>query len=156
MTNFESFKEFLPNSVKEFDYTQISLDSSDLSIADVLRNLNKLYPKNSRSRNKIIDGELVVGVMCKTETIYPYSGIFLIIGQKDIEIDISTKSYIVLIISEERISTDLEIRDLMDDISRYLVNNYNEVLRDLPDFYRKYVYNEDELYEDEDYQSNEY
>ena len=31
---------------------QMDLDISDLAIADILRNINKVFPKNSRNRNK--------------------------------------------------------------------------------------------------------
>ena len=80
---FDFLKAFLPESVKDIDFTQINLDITDLSLTDILRNLNKLYPLNSRNRNAIEMGEMALGVLCKTETIEPYRGIFLLVCKKD-------------------------------------------------------------------------
>ena len=143
-------KTFLPSSIKDIDFTQINLDITDLSFSDILRNLNKLYPPNSRNRNAIENGEMALGVLCKTETLDPYSGVFLIVCQKDLDINILSRNYIVLCISEQRIRTELSLADLMEDITNYLIKNYYESMRNLPDFYRKFVYNESELYDDDD------
>lgn len=148
-------KTFLPPSVKDIDYTQINLDVTDLSFSDILRNLNKLYPPNSRNRNAIEIGEMALGVLCKTETLDPYSGVFLLVCQKDLEVNILSRNYIVLCISEQRIRTETSLIDLMEDITNFLIKNYYDSMRNLPDFYRKYVYNETELYED-DYTSTSY
>ena len=100
-------------------------------------------------------GELAVGIMCKTETIDPYNGVFLLICGKDIEVNITSCNYIVLSISEERIKTEEGLQDLMTDITAYLITNFSNEMRNLPDFYRKFVYNETELYEDSDEYSTE-
>ena len=148
MTREEFLKSFLPTSVRDFHYTQINLDITDLSLSDILRNLNKLYPVNSRNRLALEGGELALGVLCKTDTIDPYNGVFLIICGKDVEIKIVSCQYIVLVISEERIKSELSLQELMEDVTRYLIENYSKEMRNLPDFYRKFVYNESELYED--------
>lgn len=147
-------KSFLPDTVKDIDYTQINLDITDLSFSDILRNLNKLYPPNSRNRNAIESGEMALGVLCKTETIEPYSGVFLLVCKKDLEVKIASRSYIVLCISEQRIRSENSLMELMEDITSFLIKNYYETMRNLPDFYRKFVYNETELYDD--YTSNTY
>ena len=141
-------KRFLPDTVKDIDYTQINLDITDLSFSDILRNLNKLYPLNSRNRNAIENGEMALGVLCKTETLEPYNGVFLIVGKKDLEVNILSKNYIVLCISEHRIRSEMQLEELMDDITKYLIANHYDTLRNLPDFYRKFVYNESEIYDD--------
>lgn len=141
-------KSFLPESVREIEYTQINLDITDLSFSDILRNLNRLYPPNSKNRNAIESGEMALGVLCKSETLEPYSGVFLIVCKKDLEINILSRNYIVLCISEQRIRTEVSLMDLMEDITGYLIKNYYEMMRNLPDFYRKFIYNETELYED--------
>lgn len=151
----EFLKTFLPPSVRDIDYTQINLDVTDLSFSDILRNLNKLYPPNSRNRNAIENGEMALGVLCKTETLEPYSGVFLLVCQKDLEVNILSKSYIVLCISEQRIRTETSLMDLMEDITGFMIANYYETMKNLPDFYRKFIYNETELYED-DYVSTDY
>ena len=149
-------RSVLPPEVKEMDHTQINLDSTDLSLPDILRNLNKLYPVNTRNRNRIQDGEMVLSVLCKTETLYPYAGLLIIIGKKDLDIDITSKDYIVFTIAENRIVNDLKISSLIDDITQVLISKYQKNLKNLPDFYRKYVYDETEMYLDEDYQSDGY
>ena len=154
-SKIDFLKTFLPESVKDIDFTQINLDITDLSFSDILRNLNKLYPPNSRNRNAIEVGEMALGVLCKTETLDPYSGVFLLVCQKDLDVNILSKNYIVLCISEQRIRTETSLMDLMEDITGYLIKNYYESMRNLPDFYRKFVYNETELYED-DYTSISY
>ena len=148
ITKEEFLKSILPPSVRDFYYTQINLDITDLSLSDILRNTNKLYPMNSRSRMALEGGELAIGILCKTDTIDPYNGVFLIVCGKDVEIRIVSCQYIVLSISEERIKTELSLQELMEDITRYLIANYSKEMRNLPDFYRKFVYNESELYED--------
>ena len=150
ISNKEEFlKAFLPDTVKEVEYTHINLDTTDLSISDVLRNLNKLYPMNSRARMQLEGGELALAVLCKTETVDPYGGVFILVSSKQLEISISSSNYIVLCISEDRIKTEKLIQDLMEEITSFLIMNYAKTMRNLPDFYRKFVYNETELYEDE-------
>ena len=148
-------KKFLPDTIKDIDYTQINLDITDLSFSDILRNLNKMYPPNSRNRNAIENGDMALGVLCKTETVEPYNGIFLLVCKKDLEINILSRNYIVLCISEHRIRTEEQLENLMDDITKYLIKAHYDTLRNLPDFYRKFIYNESELYDD-DYSSIDY
>ena len=127
----EFLKTFLPPSVRDIDYTQINLDVTDLSFSDILRNLNKLYPPNSRNRNAIENGEMALGVLCKTETLEPYSGVFLLVCQKDLEVNSLSKSYIVLCISEQRIRTETSLMDLMEDITGFMIANYYETMKNL-------------------------
>ena len=154
---YEFLKEFLPQTVKDIDYTHINLDTTDLSLSDVLRNINTLYPPNSKNRYSIENGELVVGVLCHSETLSPYNGVFLLIGQKDLDVNIISCNYIVLYIDESRIKNEIGLEKLMDSITDFLIHNYSSDMSNLPDFYRRYVYNESELYDDyEDYVGSEY
>lgn len=143
-------RNFLPGTVKDIDFTQINLDITDLSISDILRNLNKLYPPNSKNRYAIENGEFALGVLCKSETLEPYNGVFLLISKKELDINIASTNYIVLCISEERIRTEDSIIRLMDEITNYLIDEHYETMRTLPEFYKKFVYNEHELYDDDD------
>ena len=68
--------------------------------------------------------------------------------------DDSFKSMLVSNIEEKELKNKLS--SLMEDITSYLVKYYYDSMRNLPDFYRKFVYNESELYEDDDYTSIEY
>lgn len=157
ITNKDEFiKKFLPESIKDIDYTQINLDATDLSLSDILRNINSLYPKNSKSRMDIEDGSLAISILCKSDTLYPYKGVFIIICKKNLDVEIASSSYIVFSISEERITTEDDLELLMDDILNYLVTQYSDTMSNLPDFYKKFVYNETELYEDDDYNTSDY
>ena len=149
-------KTILPDTVKDIDYTQINLDICDLSISDILRNLNTMYPPNSRNRNKIADGELALGVLCKTKTLEPYSGLFILITKTGIETNFMSYQYIVLCISEDRIKNEESLIDLIDDITKYLISSYSSDMNNLPDFYRKYVYNESEIFDEIEYNPSGY
>ena len=73
--------------------------------------------------------------------------IFFIISHYGFDVNILARNYIVLCISEQRIRTETSLVDLMEEITNYLIKNYYESMRNLPDFYRKFVYNESELYD---------
>lgn len=157
IANKEDFiKKYLPESVKSIDMTTVNLDITDLSLTDILRNLNKLYPPNSRSRLAVEGGEKVLGVKCISDSLEPYSGVFLIIGNKDLDVEVVSCDHIVLYISETRIKSETLLETLMLDITDFLIHNYSKSMRNLPDFYKKYVYNEAELYDDDDYVSSDY
>jgi hypothetical protein len=144
----EFIKSFLPESVKDLDYAQINLDITDLSLSDILRNIHKTYPLNSRLRNSIVSGQLVVTVLCKTDTLEPLKGLFLLITNDELNFEIISSNYVVLCISESNIKTDEDISDVVEKVTRYLANNFDGVISNLGDFYRKYVYDPYELEDD--------
>lgn len=150
-------KSFLPESTKEMYFSQINLDITDLSLADILRNLNTLYPPNTRNRNAVENGDLVLGVLCRTETLDPYNGVVVFVCGKDVEINIASCNYIILAISEDRIRNDDLILQLLADITDFLIKNYSISMSNLPDFYRKFVYDESEMEdESDDYRTEGY
>ena len=97
----EFIRSFLPDEVENIELTQINMDITDLGLADILRNLNKLYPYNTRSRNAIISGKTVVGVLCRTETLAPLSGLFILICADQIidKFEMMATNYLVLCLS---------------------------------------------------------
>ena len=143
----EFLKTFLPDSVKEIDVAQINLDITDLSISDILRNVNKTYPENSRKRNAISSGTMAVGILCKTETLDPMQGIFLLIGGDNLDIQLVSKRYLVIYISEQQIGSDDDILDIIKKITDALVKIFKDDIKNLGDFYRKFIY---DPYEEED------
>ena len=147
----EFLKQFFPETVSYIQYTQINLDNTDLSIADILRNLNTLYPLNSKIRMQIEDGITVIGILCKSDTIEPYNGIFLFVGKEGMKIKIASSRYIVLFISEDKILDEDGIIESTNKITDYLIKNYSGKLDNLSDLYKKYIYNESELYDDDNY-----
>lgn len=136
---------FMPEKVTQIQCAQINLDITDLSLADVLRNLNKAYPKNTRLRNAIMSGNMIAAVLCKTETLDPLNGIFLILTNDEIEFELVSKNYIVLTVAESRITNDEEIMVLINKITKYLVKNFKNSLADLTTFYTKFIYDPMEM-----------
>lgn len=150
ITNKKEFiRSFLPSKIEDISFAQIDMDITDLSIADVLRNINRTYPMNSRMRNAIISGRVAVGVLCKTELLYPLSGVVLIISNGDEPINVVSKNYIVFSISEFRIRTDEEINIILEDITKYIIQEFKFSIPKFTEFYVKFVYDpyEEELEE---------
>ena len=146
----EFIKEFLPETVTALELTQINMDATDLGLADILRNLNSLYPYNSRSRNAIESGTLVVGVLCKTKTLDPLQGLFLLVSSDDLDFELISTNYLVVCVSEKAIRSSEKIEDVIYKLTNYLVKNYKNSMPNLADFYRKFIYDMD-ADENEDY-----
>lgn len=143
-------KSFFPDTVKDMNLIEMNLDITDLSLADILRNVNKTFPVNSRERNKIKDGEKIISIVCKSEYLDPLSGIILIITNDDMDINIVSKKYMVLAVSEEYLKDDEQIKYCLDNLTTYLCQSYKDTILKFEEFYVKYIYNEDDLYENED------
>lgn len=145
-------KSFLPPMVSDIITVQIDLDSTQLGISDVLRNLNRAYPPETRERKNIRDGRLVIGVLCKSELIDPYRGIFFIIGNQSIKVHGSSRNYIMFTVDEERMRTLDGISSMSEDIGIYLAKTISKEVKDFPLFYQKFVYDEYEMekYKDDD------
>ena len=141
----EFIKTFLPDSVESVNFAQIDLDISDLSLADVMRNANKTFPKNSRIRNAIASGHHAVGILCKTELLYPISGILLIITGNDTEIEIVSRNYIVISVQEDSITNDDDIKTILDDITKYIVSSFKDSIEKFEEFYVKFIYDAYEM-----------
>lgn len=152
-TKEEFIKSFLPDEVESIELTQINMDITDLGLADILRNLNKMYPFNSRSRNLIISGRSVIGVLCKTSTLDPLSGLFILIASDDLSFEIIATNYLVVCLSEKVIRDEDSILNAIYNLTSYLVNNYKNVIQNLADFYRKYVYDPSDM-DDDDYEDD--
>lgn len=138
----EFLQAFLPGC-EHITFTQINLDITDLSIADVLRNIHKAYPVNTRTRNAIASGTEAIGVLCKSETLDPLSGIFLLIVGPDSEVRLMAEKYIVVSVPEDRITKEHNIKQVLDQLMEYLIHDYNNILYDFANFFVKYVYDPD-------------
>lgn len=146
-TKEEFIRAYLPEKTEIIDITQIDLDVSDFSINDVLRNLNRMYPMNSKTRMEIEGGERVVGVLCRSETLVPYNGLFILIGNDDIDTSIVSSRYIVICLSEKKIRNEQQLDDLNDQITDCLIHNYSSNMSIFPEFYKRFVYNESDFYD---------
>lgn len=147
-TKEDFIKSFLPDSVMEIDFAQINLDITDLSLSDILRNINSTYPKNSRKRNMMTSGMGAVGILCKTETLCPMNGLFLLITGNHINVELASRRYIVLCVDESKITNDMDIAQSVAKITNALVTQFQDDIDNLGDFYRKYIY---DPYEEEEH-----
>ena len=144
-TKKEFLETFLPESVQEINFAQVNLDITDLSISDILRNVNATYPQNSRRRNAIASGFMAVGILCKTETLEPMQGVFLLIGGGNLEIELVSKRYIVIFVDESKLNNDRDIQKTVEKITNALVRIFKDDIDNLGDFYRKFIYDPYEL-----------
>lgn len=145
-------RTFLDDRIEEISFAQIDLDASDMSISDILRNINATYPKNTRCRNLITSGRLAVAVLCKSDFIYPMRGLIVIVANTEKPIEVVSKDYIVMTVTDEDIESDKEIVDIIRSLTNFLVENYQDVFENFEEFYVRYVYNPEEDSEwDEEY-----
>lgn len=142
----ESFvKTFLPDSIKDINFAQIDMDITDLALADILRNINKTFPKNSHIRNAIASGNHAVGILCKTELLYPLSGLLLIVTGDDTLIELISKNYLVISVQEDDITDDEKIKNVLDNITKYIIVEFKDTIEKFHEFYAKFVYDEYEM-----------
>ena len=141
----EFIRTFLPHTVKNINFAQIDLDISDLSLADILRNVNKTFPRNSKIRNSIASGSHAVGILCKTELLEPLSGLLLIVTGDDTRIEIVSKNYIVIAVQEDMITNDDSIKHIIDGITKYIIASFKDSIVKFNDFYVKYIYDQYEM-----------
>lgn len=137
-------REFLPDSIQDVSYAQIDLDISDMSISDILRNINRTYPKNSKCRNQISSGQLAVAVMCKSEYMYPLRGLLILVANTSRPIELVSKDYIIMTVSDDDISKEENIIHIISAFTKYLIDNFANVFDQFQEFYVKYVYDPEE------------
>ena len=146
----EFIREYFPDlRIEDIHFTQIDLEITDLSIADVLRNINIVFPINSIDRSKIANGQKVIAILCKSKYLFPLSGVMLIVAREDIQMNIISKNYIVISISESAITNGEDIIEVVDSISTHFINEYSESIESLKDFYVRYLYNSED--DDDEY-----
>lgn len=139
------FQDIFPESVKQVNFAVIDMDVTRLSVADILRNVDRNFPKNSSARNAIANGNMAVAILCKTELLKPLSGLIIVICDDGEKIHIRSKDYVVLGISECTISFADNIMDMLDKLTTYLIQNYGEIIPSFDKFYTLYVYDAYEL-----------
>ena len=146
----EFVKTFLPDNIESINFAQIDMDITDLSLADILRNINKSFPQNSRIRNAIKSGTHAIGVLCKTELLYPLSGLLLIVTGDNTEIELVSKNYIVMSVQEEDIVNDDYITRILDGITKYIITEFKDTIDKFREFYVKFIYDAYEMESDVD------
>ena len=143
MSKAEFIASFLPDSYKSVQFVQLDLDSTDLGIADILRNVNRSFPVNGRERNKIASKEKCVAILAKSDLLEPVSGILLLIVGDGSEIELVSKGYIVLSISEDRIQTDEGIEFVIEAFTNYFIKGYKNQIPSYKEFYAKFIFDEE-------------
>lgn len=144
MNKMDFIKSFLPEKTTEMKYVQIDLDATDLSIGDILRNINRAFPLNTKERNKIASGEKVVVTMLTSELLDPLQGIIIIICEDARDINLISQNYMILAISETFICSNNGIQTTLDRIATYLCQYYKDSVYKFKELYAKYIYDEDE------------
>lgn len=139
--------EFLPESVEDLQLVMIDLEMTGLTICDILRNINRVYPQNTRDRYKIIDGRKVIAVICKSELLDPISGIVLLIGG-GLDIQIKSKNYILISIDEKHIADEESLNNINTEIMVYLAKLLSGVVPEFIKFSNRSLYNDYENFEE--------
>ena len=135
-------QSFFPPSVEDLQLISIDLEITGLTLCDILRNINKTFPENSRDRYDMRSGKKVVAIMCKSELIYPLSGIILLVSSTDVNVNAESKNYILISVDE------LDIRDeeTLDKINTEIIMFLAKLLRDriptFDEFLKKSLYND--------------
>lgn len=137
---YQMLKDIFPEKVKSVNFATIDMDVTMLSVADVLRNIDKTFPKNTSARNAIANGQMAIAVMCKSELLKPVSGMLIIVCGDGAGINIRSKDYIVIGVAEETISSADKILDMLDKLTLYLIKNYGEIIPSFEKFHTLYIY----------------
>ena len=140
-------REILPSTVDDIHMAIVDLDITMLSVADILRNINRTFPANSSMRNKIADGKMAVAVLCKTDLIKPYRGMVIIVVADGADVDINSNDFIVLGVSEKTIAEEEKIIDMLDSFTSYLIKNYARYIQTFEKFYTLHIYDAFEMEE---------
>ena len=145
---YSMLREIFPEDIKQVHFANVDMDVTMLSIADILRNINRSFPTNTSARNAMANGTMAVAVLCRTKLLKPVKGLIIVVTRDSSEINIRSKDYVVLGISENTISSDVKIMDMLDKFTTYLIKNYGDIITSFKEFYTLYVYDAYEL-EDE-------
>lgn len=139
MDKYTFISHHIPDA-KDISIVTINLDSTDFTIGDVLRNVNKAYPISGRERNLIMCGDKAVALILKSKFMNPLSGIVLIICGNSDKINILSRNYIVISISESSIRNTDDIAATVDALGDYFRENYKYDLEHFDELYKRYIY----------------
>lgn len=123
------------------ELVQIDLDIADITLCDVLRNFNNLFPENCRARYEIRDGHKVYAIICKSDMLQPLNGIVILIGH-DPTLNAECRNYLILSIDEMDITSEDKINRLNEGITKYMISTVAEHIPEFEKFYCRYMYND--------------
>ena len=144
-TKYQMLKDIFPEKVKQVNFAVIDMDVTMLSVADILRNIDRNFPRNTSGRNAIANGQMAVAILCHTETLKPMQGLIIVVCADGSDINIKSRDYIVMGISESTIGSNDRILDMLDKLTTYLISNYRDVIPSFDKFYTYFVYDAYEL-----------
>ena len=133
---------FIPDA-KDISFVTIDLDTTDFTFGDILRNVNKAYPTTGRERNRIVSGDKAIALVLKSKYLTPLSGIVFLICNDSSKINVISRNYIVISISESSIRTEREITITVDALGDYFRENYKYDIDGFDELYQRYVYDVD-------------
>lgn len=135
-------RSFISDKVSDISAVQFDLDIRQMTIPDIFRDINDVYPVGSRERDNIRDGRFVIGILCVSEYLAPYKGIIFLLSNDKIEPKGESSKYILLAIDEEMIQSDEHVYVLSQRISEYLLKNFADDMPKFKDFYVRYLYDD--------------
>ena len=144
MSMSDDIRKIVPDTVREIKTASIDLDFTGLSVADIFRNLNTLYPQMSRERGMLKSGRMVICVITKSELLSPYKGIVFLVTNNALDIKAYSKKYMIFAIDESSISEEDDVLNMITNLTKYLIHNCKNDIDKLQDFFLKYVYDPEE------------
>ena len=135
-------RSFISDKVSDISAVQFDLDIRQMTIPDIFRDINDVYPVGSRERDNIRDGRFVIGILCVSGYLSPYKGIIFLLSNDKIEPKGESSKYILLAIDEEMIQSDEHVYILSQRISEYLLKNFADDMPKFKDFYVRYLYDD--------------
>lgn len=148
-------KSFFPSTVTDVQLVHMDLDQTGLTLCDILRGINTVFPSNSSGRYDMIDGRKVVAVICRSDLIEPINGIILLISH-GVEIHTNSLSYVLISVDERDIRNEDSLNDINNSIAMYLAKELRNKVANFDEFYVKYIYNDyDDRQYDDDYDDDD-
>ena len=132
---------FLPESVEDLKVIHIDLELTGLTLCDILRNINKSFPKNSKDRYDMMDGKKLIAVICKSELLYAISGIILLVGG-NLDIRIKSRNYVLISVNEADIADEETLDHVNTDIMVYLAKTLIPYVKAFNEFSNRSLYND--------------
>lgn len=132
---------FLPESVEDLKVIHIDLELTGLTLCDILRNINKSFPKNSKDRYDMMDGKKLIAVICKSDLLYPISGIILLVGG-NLDIRIKSRNYVLISVNEADIADEESLDHVNTDIMVYLAKTLIPYVKAFNEFSNRSLYND--------------
>lgn len=143
-------KSFFPDTVEDVRIVPIDLDVAGLTLCDILRNINSTFHPNTQDRFAMIDGRMIVAVICRSDLIEPLNGIVLLVG-RDVTLFTESKNYILVSVDERDIKEEDRLNEINDSIIMYLAKLLRGCVRNFDEFYNVHLYNDyEELQYEED------